>query len=646
MEGGSDENPSPESEGEPEVIIYTGGEEEEEEEVQEPEFTASNDDSLTKKKKKKQKRRTGNRRRRGPRSRVVVIEDPLTEGEKTWMEESGMEVPGYGDAIPEELTREEKIKMLQEQKAVFLIEEASGEYGMHHRKSVCAIDIQPCTRFHVERAMVYVAAGVEPETQEEKDKEGSDVKFFTGQGLYNRCPAPFLGIKGCMHVYMTCLLIKDYPKKARMFLGHVEGVSGLFGRVNENSSHFCTPMQAWPISNDQILRHIEPPEERAYWTLDKFARLYGVVQVNAVLGRMPLRDGCYGLGFFPGVCFINHSCVPNAVRIMVPGRIYIQSLRSIREGDEITVAYHEFPTDLLGKRMALFLQHQWLGFECRCAMCTAVAMEEGAAPQQGVSDIPAEGEGDANVIDIDMTKDPFTELWCDEVKAKLSVDMRLRSMVTQMVHKASQVGEGGEMAAAAAFILREHYAHLFTPPAPGKPPLDYCGELAYVLGEVFCNIVMHHPSASLEDVAWWPMIWLGSMQSSVIDLPLTTSRGLLARAYSGILLGISREDEDNDEDRHAKAQTADFELFLCNWIALRALHNAVFGHVAFLTVEMLSHDVIHHAVTTSKSVINKMEVHLLLQDATEEPPAEGASSSTTEANGKEKGGGEKEEEDK
>lgn len=564
-----------------------------------------------------------------------------------------MVVPSTSDPVPEEISREEKIKELQAQKAVFMIANAEPEYGPFQRMAISAIDINPQQKFHVEKALLYISAGVEPPSNSGSngEKMEADTAYFTSGGTFPRVPAAFLKLHGALYVYMTCLLIKNHEEKSRMFLGLMPGVEGLFGRINDGIC--ATPLQAFPIFQEFFHSHFNDSEKREFWTLRNFGLLLGIVQVNAVVGRMPLRNGCFGIGLFPGACFINHSCAPNAVRIMVPGRLYIQALRPIKEGDEITVAYQEFPQDLLDNRMCMFLQDQSLHFRCKCEVCTMIGQASAAAEAQNKATIkemlkeskkdeesiqePEEEEEKYTGDTVDLSKDPFTELWEDDVRVKMEADKRLRSMVTQFIHKAHTDAEGGKLAAAAAFVLRTQYAHLLTPPEEGKPPLDYCGGLAYILGDIFCSSVMHHPDTHLDDVEWWPKIWMGALSQSVVDMPVTTCRAILACTYSGILKGFSRaippvinKEKDSDEEQRVKQQeidaldalkAGDFELFLANWLALRSLHNSVFGHTAFMVTDIYSHETIHHSVTTSKAIIRKLEITLALDSAREESEA-------------------------
>ena len=57
--------------------------------------------------------------------------------------------------------------------------------------------------------------------------------------------------------------------------------------------------------------------------------------------------------------FINHSCEPNCQAVLVGDRVYIESLRKIKAGDEITYNY----VLTLGKRPS---QKERLMYPCKC----------------------------------------------------------------------------------------------------------------------------------------------------------------------------------------------------------------------------------------------------------------------------------------
>jgi SET domain-containing protein len=74
-----------------------------------------------------------------------------------------------------------------------------------------------------------------------------------------------------------------------------------------------------------------------------------------------LEDGTYIDGGSGGseARFINHSCAPNCEAVEVDGRIFIESLRTIRPGDEIT---YDYGLDLPGRHT----KEVKAQYPCRC----------------------------------------------------------------------------------------------------------------------------------------------------------------------------------------------------------------------------------------------------------------------------------------
>jgi hypothetical protein len=89
-------------------------------------------------------------------------------------------------------------------------------------------------------------------------------------------------------------------------------------------------------------------------------------------------------GVYPTICFINHSCIPNAHNNWNPDAEHetIHAVRPIRAGDEIMIAYGQGgPFD----ERRDFLQKSF-GFECSCCGCArpAFELEESDARRQAI----------------------------------------------------------------------------------------------------------------------------------------------------------------------------------------------------------------------------------------------------------------------
>lgn len=74
---------------------------------------------------------------------------------------------------------------------------------------------------------------------------------------------------------------------------------------------------------------------------------------------------------FAELCFLNHSCTPNATLIWnaKDQEMELRAVVGIREGEEIVVSYLQRP--FLPKED----RHRDLGFECKCAVCTTADPE-------------------------------------------------------------------------------------------------------------------------------------------------------------------------------------------------------------------------------------------------------------------------------
>ena len=63
----------------------------------------------------------------------------------------------------------------------------------------------------------------------------------------------------------------------------------------------------------------------------------------------------------------NHDCAPNARSVIeADGSVQIQSLKEIKDGEEVTISYVD-PKLPYEERRKTLLKHY--GFECRCARC-------------------------------------------------------------------------------------------------------------------------------------------------------------------------------------------------------------------------------------------------------------------------------------
>ncbi|XP_031408035.1 histone-lysine N-methyltransferase SMYD3-like [Meleagris gallopavo] len=73
-----------------------------------------------------------------------------------------------------------------------------------------------------------------------------------------------------------------------------------------------------------------------------------------------------GVGLYPSMSLLNHSCDPNCVIIFEGYQLLLRSVREIQIGEELTVSYIEslMPTSERQEQ----LKRQYC-FECDCCLC-------------------------------------------------------------------------------------------------------------------------------------------------------------------------------------------------------------------------------------------------------------------------------------
>jgi SET and MYND domain-containing protein len=74
-----------------------------------------------------------------------------------------------------------------------------------------------------------------------------------------------------------------------------------------------------------------------------------------------------GIGLFPLVSIINHSCSPNAVLVFEEQMAVVRAMDNISKDSEITISYIETAGSTLTRQKSL--KEQYL-FHCQCARCS------------------------------------------------------------------------------------------------------------------------------------------------------------------------------------------------------------------------------------------------------------------------------------
>ncbi|MCO5560633.1 hypothetical protein L7F22_014249 [Adiantum nelumboides] len=101
------------------------------------------------------------------------------------------------------------------------------------------------------------------------------------------------------------------------------------------------------------------------------ARVIHIMNVNSFSGELKSAKTdpemrLTGLWLLPS--FINHSCIPNASRLIVGEAMFILAARNIRANEEITISYTDAMAPL--KRREDNLGQTGYGFHCECKRCT------------------------------------------------------------------------------------------------------------------------------------------------------------------------------------------------------------------------------------------------------------------------------------
>lgn len=494
-------------------------------------------------------------------------------------QDAEVEVSVLGDAQRTGQEEEEHV-VIEDKRMPYVISLMETEYGQGHRGVIATDRLEPRDIVQMENALVYVTHRMGPHIPE------SCRSFFGGQASkpYPEVSEELFGVKGALHITLCGLLMRFHEKMARLV---IDPVKGLHGRVNVGKCG--DPKEAYEWVKKLFLSSRSLDVE---WPFEAFVKLFAVVQTNAKEGFIPLSCNVFGLGFFPGAVYFNHACSPNAIATMMPGKLCIQAMADINPGDEITIAYREVAIDLLADGVTGRLHYELGLYDgCRCKICSSIER-----PQ----DEPA-----VEVNDLSL-------MWNPDTLAKLQSDKRLHALVTSVIR-----AFGEEEGANAVCSLRQFYPHYFTTDL-GED--DYCPDLALVVGELYCLATIHIRGQFVEDLAYWPFVYLKAVNASRIQLPASLSTALTARAYAAIMSVGSRDPTD------AKGQKADIGQFLTSWIGLRSLHAQMFNHMAYLMLPIKAHDILARVVVQLHKEISSTETAVKLRQ--EQAEAEAAAKET------------------
>jgi hypothetical protein len=120
------------------------------------------------------------------------------------------------------------------------------------------------------------------------------------------------------------------------------------------------------LSDDDILQIIRRnafgPD---FITMDRIERRWTEVNYDSITDLdeiLPTRI----LGLYPLAAMVNHSCIPNSVRVFVGETMIVHTCQSIAAGDEIVWSYIPLIEGYNRRQMLLLETHN---FSCRCVRC-------------------------------------------------------------------------------------------------------------------------------------------------------------------------------------------------------------------------------------------------------------------------------------
>lgn len=144
----------------------------------------------------------------------------------------------------------------------------------------------------------------------------------------------------------------------------------LYSLAGSNSSSHSMPVPPLSLFHPSS---IAAPQKEAQEELQfDEKRLMHIMQINSFEGAISSPKSLpvtklTGLWLLPS--FINHSCSPNAARLVAGEAMFIHAATDIQANEEITLAYTDVMSPL--KRREEALQKMGLGFSCECKRCFA-----------------------------------------------------------------------------------------------------------------------------------------------------------------------------------------------------------------------------------------------------------------------------------
>uniref|UniRef100_A0A8C5HAF9 [histone H3]-lysine(4) N-trimethyltransferase n=1 Tax=Gouania willdenowi TaxID=441366 RepID=A0A8C5HAF9_GOUWI len=218
---------------------------------------------------------------------------------------------------------------------------------------------------------------------------------------------------------------------------------------------------------------------------DDVSHIFGIIKCNGFTLSDQRGLQAVGVGLFPNLCLVNHDCWPNCTVILNHGslslyllctRIELRALRTIAEGEELTVSYVDY-LNTSAERQKKLKEH--FHFDCTCDHCTkhindnlmtAAADGDGAKPSaEKVKEVTAFSEKCLEKIEQARVEGDYQEvlrlsLQCLEKQENVLADTNLHKLsVLSVVSEVLSYMQSFSEAAEYAKRMVEGYAKLYQP---------------------------------------------------------------------------------------------------------------------------------------------------------------------------------------
>lgn len=154
------------------------------------------------------------------------------------------------------------------------------------------------------------------------------------------------------------------------FASHLENDNGSISDLVDNCSEVLdNVIEVWKAEAAEIkamVPFLKIP-------IEDLVKFHGILKSNSYMMRKKETGECFGGQLIEVHSRINHSCDPNCVSSFDGTSVFLISLRTIEEGEEITVSYTD-TSKPRNERQEYLKQN--LFFDCKCSLCISDELEE------------------------------------------------------------------------------------------------------------------------------------------------------------------------------------------------------------------------------------------------------------------------------